>query len=48
MKSSKFQAPSSRETSSSKLQTPEALVLEFDYWSFSGAWMLVLEAFESA
>jgi hypothetical protein len=46
MKSPKFQAPSSRETSSFKLQSSGALVLKFDYWSFSGAWMLVLGAFE--
>src|ERR1043165_575175 len=45
VKSSKFQAPSSRETSSSKLQKgAQQRVLMFGSWSFSGAWSLVLEA----
>jgi hypothetical protein len=41
MKSTKHQAPSTRETSSSKLQAGgrvNGLMLET--WSFSGAWML--------
>src|ERR1017187_2353279 len=44
-KSSKFQAPSSRESSSAKLQKPPGAGLRFGVWSFSGAWMLVLGAF---
>lgn len=45
-KSSKSQAPSSRETSSAKLQMRHALDLELEQWSFPGAWMWVLGAFE--
>jgi hypothetical protein len=47
-KSSKLQAPSSREFSSSKLQAESrmsaALELMIEVWSFFGAWMLVLGA----
>jgi hypothetical protein len=44
-RSSNIQAPSSRETLNFKLQSADALLLEFDYWSFSGAWVLELGAF---
>jgi hypothetical protein len=43
--SSKFQAPTSREAPSFNIQTwRRAKFLEFDVWSFSGAWMLELGA----
>jgi hypothetical protein len=42
MKSSKFQAPSSREAPSFKLQAGTRPWLELDVWNFSGAWMLEL------
>src|SRR5438309_11372182 len=45
MKSSKLQAPSSRETPSSNLQKTGTRILVLGVWSFSGAWMLVLGAF---
>src|ERR1017187_4047333 len=45
IQTSKFQAPSSRETSSSKHQaTRRDPVLDLGAWCFSGAWMLVLGA----
>src|ERR1035441_3431267 len=45
IQTSKFQAPSSRETSSSKHQaTRRDSVLDLGAWRFSGAWMLVLGA----
>ncbi|MSU57464.1 MAG: DUF1553 domain-containing protein [Pedosphaera sp.] len=43
-RSSKLQAPSSRETSSPKLQFRRWPGLKFDVWCFSGAWCLVLGA----
>src|SRR5688500_19552099 len=45
VETSKFQAPSSRETSNSKLQTARIPVHSaLDVWCFSGAWTLVLGA----
>ena len=43
--SSKFQAPTSRENPNSKHRKYTERDLELDYWSFIGAWMLVLGAF---
>src|SRR5271169_733448 len=44
MKSSKHQAPTSRETSSTKLQGDTlGRSLGFEVWNFSGAWMLELK-----
>ena len=43
-KSSKFQAPSSRETPSAKNQHRISLELELEAWSFFGAWCLELGA----
>src|SRR5437016_5737664 len=42
--SSKHQAPSTRETSSSKSQRRWTHCLVLGYWSFSGAWSLELGA----
>jgi hypothetical protein len=42
MKNSKFQAPSSKEAPSFKLQTGTRPRLELDVWNYSGAWMLEL------
>jgi protein SCO1/2 len=44
-KSSKFQAPSTREAPSSKLQTIRAQVWQPGVWNFSGAWILMFGAF---
>jgi hypothetical protein len=46
IRSTEHQAPSSREISISKLQLSRALVLEFENWSFPGAWTLELGAFK--
>src|SRR5438876_100505 len=43
MRSTKQQAPSSREAPSPKHQA--RMLLEFENWSFSGAWCMVLGAF---
>src|ERR1035438_7318310 len=43
--STNLQAPSTREASSSKLQTATGWFLELGVWNFSGAWMLVLGIF---
>jgi hypothetical protein len=43
--SSKFQAPTSRETPSAKLQTARERAGWIGYWNFSGAWMLETGAF---
>jgi hypothetical protein len=45
MKSSKLQAPTSREIPSVKLQNQRAMALMVGAWNFSGAWMLVLGTF---
>jgi hypothetical protein len=44
MKSTKLQAPSSREAPNFKSQAPRACSLEIGAWMFSGAWSLVLGA----
>ena len=44
MKTSKLQAPSSRETSSTKLQGRRADYLKLEGWNFSGGWRLELGA----
>ena len=48
MKSSKFQPPSSRENSNTKLQPVSQSISKFGIWCFSGAWCLVLGASASA
>jgi hypothetical protein len=47
--SSKFQAPTSRETPMTKIQTQHSggVCLKINVWNFSGAWMLELGAFIS-
>src|SRR5437867_1428150 len=47
-RNSKLQAPSSRETPSSKLQTPAVLVLELEVWSFCGVWSLGFGVFHTS
>jgi len=44
MKNSKLQAPTSRETTSDKLQTVMVPALEISSWNFPGAWRLDLGA----
>jgi hypothetical protein len=43
-----IQAPSSKEAPTSNHRKRRASVLEFGFWNFSGAWMLVLGAFADA
>jgi hypothetical protein len=47
-RSSNLQAPSSRETSNFKFQTTFAPGLVLGGWNFSGAWRLMLGAFDRA
>jgi hypothetical protein len=45
MISTKYQAPTSREISSTKLQNGQMPRLVIEGWNFSGTWMLVFGIF---